>query len=92
MTIPRASTGAHTPAAQSGTAPLVRSCPDERLALGTALPASRGHRGASHMPFRGPLASPKPRMIPSLPARYSARQRPRASLPSNPIVPPTGLA
>ena len=44
------------------------------------------------MPFRVPRASPKPRMIPSLPARYSARQRPRASLPSNPIVPPTGLA
>jgi hypothetical protein len=39
------------------------------------------------MPFRAPLASPKPRMIPSLPARYSARQRPRASLPSEAVVP-----
>ena len=61
MTIPRASTGAHTPAAQSGTAPLVRSCPDERLALGTALPASRGHRGASHM------SVPRPPRVPQTP-------------------------
>ena len=47
---------------------------------------ARKPRRVAHVLPRAPARPPKAGMIPSLPARYSARQRPQASLPSIAIV------